>query len=138
MPQSHDHRIITLLDNGRLQPKFLHCFENSVHPLADIFIWRVGKLIDEANYFWITSELLTQNVLRSNVPGQSTRALDFNSVIKDSHLNVGGNAVVPMQYCICDNLVQRLFRIAYSLKAVDTELLGSFQYRLCLFDCIIN
>jgi hypothetical protein len=45
--------------------------------------------------------------------GESSRALAFNPIVKDSNVYIICNAIVSMDNGVRDNFVKRLFRILY-------------------------
>jgi hypothetical protein len=76
------------------------------------------------------------------VARKATRAFDLNSIVIDAHMHVGGDAVIPMQHSVSDDLMERFVRISNTLKSFWTEALhfldNLFRFGHGLFNLIVN
>ena len=53
---------------------------------------------------------------------ESSWTLNLDAIVKDPHLNVRRNAVVPVKYCVSDDLVQRLYAVDTTLIIINERL----------------
>ena len=104
MTYFNQDRSFGLAYNRIPQAQLLHCCEGSVQ-FTHIFVWRIRKLINHANYNAVSGESLLQNVPLVYMGRKASGALDLDSVVEDSNMNVIRNTVVPVKHCISYNLM---------------------------------
>src|SRR5688572_20053708 len=69
---------------------------------------------------------------------QASWAFDFNSIVKDPHMNVVCNCVISMKYCVCDYFVERLRRVCNLLKSLGRHDLNAADDFSCQSYSLLN
>src|SRR5216684_516472 len=124
--------MLRLANNGAGKLQTLHGSEGRVQALANVLIWWVRELVNQADDGTVSREPFIKKVILIYMAGKPARAFDLYAIIENSHMHIVCNRVVTMKYCVCDDLVQGFWRVLDRLKAMLTKYAHLLDYLLRL------
>jgi len=83
----------------------VHRGKGCIQSFSYVFIWGIGKLVDDAHNCPIPCEALLEDIVGRDMRGKTAWTLNFNSVIKYAYMDIISNAVVTVENCIGNDFV---------------------------------
>jgi hypothetical protein len=113
----HDkYRVVLLFDRRGFEAELVHSFECRVKPLANVFVGRVRKLVEDANDATVSGKALVQNIVDGDVRRELAGALHFNAIVENSD--------VSARMIGCRGKVQREGEVIHVIAEHLTDLSG--------------